>query len=116
MRENHTLEAATEELASAVGSTPSIAQGWRPYSDTNQPSSHEIHGSGRLSAASQRNNGWRSSARRAESQKESAKSAMKKKPMPTMTRNDQNNGPTDGAVSRAARAISSSVASTTLGV
>ena len=30
----------------AVGSTPSMIQGWRPNSATNQPSSAASHGSG----------------------------------------------------------------------
>src|ERR1035441_4806014 len=43
---NKTCAVDTEEDARNVGSTPSIAQGCRPYSATNQPSSAASHGSG----------------------------------------------------------------------
>src|SRR5665811_47123 len=99
-----------------VGRTPSIVQGCRPFSATNQPSSEDIQGNGMISTASQRNHTWRSRQRVAESQKEKAKKAMKKKPIPTMNRNDQNSGSTSGTVSQAAFSICSGVASVTLSV
>ena len=42
-----TLDGRIGETARNVGSTPSIAQGCRPCSATNQPSSAATHGSGR---------------------------------------------------------------------
>src|ERR1035437_2838726 len=99
-----------------VGRTPSIVQGGRPFSATNQPSSEDIHGSGMISIASRRNHTWRSRRRFAESQNEKPKKAMKKKPIPTMKRNDQNSGSTAGTVSQAAFSICSGVASVTLSV
>ena len=38
--------AGLADTASAVGSTSSMIQGWRPYSATNQPVSAAIQGSG----------------------------------------------------------------------
>src|SRR5690606_41631419 len=88
-----------------------MVQGWRPYSATNQPISHEIHGSGRNHSAQ------RSSQRRSakspftEYHSAAPNSASIAKPSATMMRKVQNSGVTLGSVSRAARSISSGVTS-----
>ena len=58
-----------------------------------------------MTTAVRRNQRWRSSWRFADSQKAKANKAMKKKPSPTMKRNDQNSGGTLGTVSQAACSI-----------
>ncbi len=60
---NSTLCASVPETPRKVGSTPSITQGWRPYSATIQPSSAANHGSGRLHSAAHRNKRYLSSRR-----------------------------------------------------
>src|SRR3977135_3386449 len=46
------LKTPSSEVAKKVGSTPSMIQGCRPNSATNQPSSAASHGSGRAQSAS----------------------------------------------------------------
>ena len=94
----------------AVGSTPSMIQGWRPNSATNQPSSAASHGSGIEKKASRSSQGKRSSWRTEASQKNVAIRAMKYKPRPTISLKDQNRGATVGTVSQAALSICSGVA------
>ena len=65
------------DAARKVGSTPSMIQGWRPYSAISQPASIATQGSGRLQNASLRNPRYRSSCCRLASQTASAKKAMK---------------------------------------
>src|SRR3569623_3671889 len=98
VRLTSTWPAETLETPSAVGSTPSIAQGWRPYSATIQPSSIASQGSGRLHSAIFRYQRCRSSRRVADSQKEKAKSVLKYLPQPAIRRNDQNSTGTFGIV------------------
>ena len=98
-----------EDTPMKVGSTPSIAHGWRPYSATIQPSSAASHGSGRLHRAMRRKRGF-SSLRLLDSRKAQANRAMKKKPSATMIRNEKNSTGTFGTVSQAARSITDSSA------
>src|SRR5665647_272474 len=91
-----TCAADTDDTPSAVGSTPSIAHGWLPYSATIQPSSIASHGSGRLHSAARKSQRWRSSWRLADSQNAYPNNAMNHRPQPTMMRNDQNKTGTFG--------------------
>src|SRR6185369_15484901 len=99
-----------EETPSAVGSTPSIAHGWRPFSATIQPSSAASQGSGRLHSASLRYQRLASSRRLLASQNDQPNRAMKYIPQPTMMRKDQNSNGTFGIVLSAARRTSAAVA------
>src|SRR5450432_1096589 len=107
---NSTWPAETDDTPSAVGSTPEIAHGWRPYSATIQPSSIASHGSGRLYNASFRYQRLASSRRLLASQNEYANRTMKYMPQATMMRNDQNSTGTFGIVLSAARRMSAGVA------
>src|SRR5262249_16870235 len=115
LRLNQTWLAGMLETERKVGSTPSMVQGWRPYSATIQPSSLDIQGRGNASNASRRYQRCFSKSRLADSQKENGKKVMKKKQMPTMKRKAQNRTGTLGTVSHAAFSICSGVASVTLG-
>ena len=92
-----------------VGSTPSTAQGWRPYSATTHPSSAAIHGSGMASTHSRRNQRV-SCLRSVHSTKATANRAIMAKPMKAMKRNDQNITGTFGTVFQAATTTWSGVA------
>ena len=98
-----TLDTGIGDTARNVGSTPSMDQGWRPCSATNQPISPAIQGKGK-SPQSDLEEGPALAppgvGRRGKTR--SRNRPMKKKPKPTITRKDQNIGATDGTVSQAA--------------
>src|ERR1019366_2122963 len=105
-----TLFAEMLDTARNVGRTPSTTQGWRPTSGTIQPASAAIQGNGKENTSTQSNQralrigpvDMRVNAR--------PNKRIKKKPHPTMIRNDQKRSATGGTMLQAAFLISSPVA------
>src|ERR1700737_1692716 len=79
------LKTPSSEVSRKVGSTPSMIQGCRPNSATNQPSSAASQGSGKAQSAS-RNSQRGASASRIVYQSEVKNTASSAKPNNTMKR------------------------------
>src|ERR1700694_617168 len=103
------LKTPSSEVARKVGSTPSMIQGCRPNSATNQPSSAASQGSGKAQSAS-RNSQRGASASRIVYQSEVKNTASSAKPNNTMKRKVKKMDGTPGTVDQAASWICSGVA------
>src|SRR5690554_192343 len=84
------------ETARSVGKISPMAQGWRPYSATNQPISQAIHGNGSENSANRSSQRGLFSVRRATCQVAKANSTSMLKPAATIMRKLQNSGQTLG--------------------
>src|SRR5664280_1942695 len=103
------LKTPSSEVARKVGSTPSMIQGCRPNSATNQPSSAASQGSGNAQSAI-RNSQSGASASRIVYQSEIRNTASSTKPNSTMKRKMKKMEGTLGTVDQAASWICSGVA------